>query len=212
MSRFKLCTGLQDEVNRKIVAILGIIIGIIYFIFTILLIISGTNIWLTAFEIITMIAGFLMVSIIMVLPFYQKAGTKQLSVIFASVCMILTNVAHFVNLVVITPLLKKGIDIPEYLQIGVWPSVEMAVDYLGWGLFMGLAFICSWLAIAKNNVTKKIRIMLLLSGILCFIGFFGTILINENMWYIAPMGYGVGNLFICIELLMIDRKKLLVGG
>ena len=29
-------------------------------------------------------------------------------------------------------------DVPFYYQIGQWPSVEMAIDYLAWGFFMGI--------------------------------------------------------------------------
>lgn len=198
---------MKEKNNRKSIAIFGIIICLIYFALTILLVASGEQIWLTFFEIITMISGVFMVALIMVLPFSQRQYIKHMAIIFACVCMILTNVAHVVNLTVTEPLLRKGVYISEYLQIGFWPSVEMAIDYLGWGLFMGLSFIYSFLGLIKNNSTRKIRIMLLISGILCFIGFFGTVLINEHMWYIAPMGYGLGTLVICIELLVIDGKS-----
>lgn len=30
-------------------------------------------------------------------------------------------------------------------------------------------------------------------------------MINENLWYLAPMGYGVGTIVICIELLVIEK-------
>lgn len=79
----------------------------------------------------------------------------------------------------------------------------MTIDYLGWGLFMGLAFIFSYFYVKSYT---KIKQLFLLSGILCLIGFFGVI-INENLWYIAPFGYGIGTAIICIKLLMIKYEN-----
>lgn len=195
--------------RRKNVAISGIIICIIYFILTIMFVATGSKSWLAAFEVITMLAGIVMVALIIILPFSQDVKMKNyqvMAIVFAAACMILTNVAHIVNLAVTEPLMKMGVNVPEYLQIGIWPSVEMAVDYLGWGLFMGLAFLFSSFGLVKEDKIKKLNITLKICGILCFSGFFGTILINENLWYIAPMGYGLGTLVVCIEMLFIDRK------
>lgn len=197
--------------RRKSVAILGIIICIIYFALTIVFVTTGLKIWLAAFEMITMLAGILMVALIIVLPFSQDAKMKDykiLGIVFATACMILTNVSHIVNLTVTEPLMKIGVNIPEYLQIGIWPSVEMAADYLGWGLFMGLAYIFSSFGLMNEDKIKKLKITMRICGILCFLGFFGTILINENFWYIAPLGYGLGTLVVCIELLFIDKNLL----
>lgn len=98
--------------------------------------------------------------------------------------------------------ISKGIDVPTYFQIGYWPSVEMAIDYLAWGFFMGLAFLCLGIAIKNKDKTKRsIKTTLLTCGILCLIGFFGSIFINENIWYAAPMGYGIGTIIICIQML-----------
>lgn len=44
---------------------------------------------------------------------------------------------------VMRPLINEGVDVPSYFQIGQWPSVEMAIDYLAWGFFLGMAFICA---------------------------------------------------------------------
>ena len=43
----------------------------------------------------------------------------------------LTSVAHIVNITVTRRLISNGINVPDYFRIGYFPSVEMAVDYLG---------------------------------------------------------------------------------
>lgn len=103
-----------------------------------------------------------------------------------------------------------GVEVPAYFQIGFWPSVEMAIDYLAWGFFMGFAFLCIGIAIKNRDKTERIiKTTLLICGILCLIGFFGTVFVNENIWYIAPMGYGLGTMIICIQMMKFKAAKCL---
>ena len=155
-------------------------------------------------EIITMLSGIYMVFFIISLPVDNIAKHimyRLLAIVFVSSCMLLTNTIHWINIIVVKPLIQSGINIPEYIQIGKWPSFIMAVDYLGWGLCMGLAFIFSGINL---NTSVKLKWLLWLNGILCLIGFFGVI-INENLWYIAPLGYGIGTAIICIKLLLMKN-------
>ena len=195
--------------NRKNIAVLGIILCSIYFIVTLGLILTSSQIMLTALELVTMVSGILMIFLVLANPFSQSEKMiiyKIICIICSASCMILTNVVHMVNLTVTEQLLKKGIDIPYYLLIGKWPSVVMAIDYLAWGLFMGMAFLFSSFGIEKEREFKNIKITLLVCGCLCFVGFFGAILINHNLWYIAPLGYGIGTMLICFELLILNKR------
>jgi hypothetical protein len=195
--------------NRKGIAYAGIVLCVIFFLVTFVVILTGLKSWLTAFEIVTMISGVFMLLLILVLPSSTTELTKPyriVAVAFATGCMILTNLAHFVNLAVTEKLLRSGIDVPDYFQIGKQPSIEMSIDYLAWGMFMGLAFLASFMYIPKANSYKNLKYTLLICGILCVLGFLG-VMINENLWYLAPLGYGVGLVVICIELLIIEKKK-----
>lgn len=102
--------------------------------------------------------------------------------------------------------MSEGIDVPLYYQIGQWPSVEMAIDYLAWGFFMGLAFLCISIAKSNREETKGMQIIALIDGILCLVGFAGALCINENMWYVAPMGYGLGLLVLCAMRLRVKER------
>ena len=82
----------------------------------------------------------------------------------------------------------------------------MATDYLAWGLFMGLAFL--FLGISINKKTNKfIRYSSITTGILCIIGFVGTLVVNENMWYLAPMGYGIIPIIMCIKMMKLKKEN-----
>lgn len=195
--------------TRKNIAFSGIIICSMYFVITCLLIVTSSKLWLTALELITMLSGIFMIMLIEVIPganLEKMKKNKILAIIFSSACMLLTNSVHMVNLTVTQKLINQGIAVPDYLLIGTWPSVEMAIDYLAWGLFMGLAFLFSSIAMENEGSFRILKITLCVCGTLCFLGFFGAILMNPNLWYIAPMGYGLGTLVICFELLIIDTR------
>ena len=55
--------------------------------------------------------------------------------------------------------------------------------------------------VAITSIYKKAMLAFMSCGILCLIGFFGTIFINKNIWYVAPMGYGIGTMIVCIQML-----------
>ena len=193
--------------NKKIIAYTGIVICTVFFIITFALALTSLKGWLTAFEIITMISGVFMLLLILVLPTSTNELVKTYrtaSIAFVTGTMILTNVTHFINLTVTEQLLRLGIDLPDYFQIGKSYSVEMSLDYLAWGMFMGLAFLATFMYIPKDKGCKNLRYTLLACGCLCILGFLGSIL-NDNLWYIAPLGYGVGTIIICIELLMLKN-------
>jgi hypothetical protein len=157
-------------------------------------------------DIITIISGIYMVLFVVTLPVDKDKNNyifRLLAIIFVSSCMLITNMVHWINIITLNQLSLNGINIPQYFQIGKWPSVLMAVEYLGWGFFMGLAFILSGYFIQINT---KLKWYLWFSGGLCLLGFFGVIK-NENLWYLAPFGYGIGTLIICIKILLLRNEK-----
>lgn len=177
-----------------------------YFITTIGLVLTGTTTFIVLMGLATILSAPVLLLIFMCMPAEnnpQKEIGKKLSIIFMSSCMVLTSVVHFTNIAFIMPLMKEGIDIPIYLQIGQWPSALMAVDYLGWGFFMGAAFLSSSYAVNKHNAA--IKYTLFICGILCLMGLIGTVLIHADCWYIAPLGYGIGSVIICIELIVYNK-------
>lgn len=189
----------------KKISIGSIIAIIIYFISVILFLVTKTDIALTIWELMTIIGA--IVYLILFIKLSEKISSdnfyKRLISVFIACGVTLTSIAHIVNITVTRRLITNGVDVPNYFKIGYWPSVEMAVDYLGWGLFIGLAFICISLSINSKKY-NSIKNSCFLSGILCLIGFIGALFINENMWYLAPMGYGIIPINLCIKTMKIE--------
>ena len=185
--------------NTKATAKIGLLVCFAYFITVIVQIVFNNSLTLYLVSIITMLSGLYMTMLIVSFPAENEYNQfyRVMAIICVSVCMLLTNTVHFINIAAIKPLIASGIPIPDYFQIGKYPSILMAIDYLGWGLFMGLAYIFSYRFI---NPATKLKRLLVICGCLCILGFIGVVF-NEYFWYIAPLGYGIGTAIICIILL-----------
>jgi hypothetical protein len=178
---------------------MGLFICLTYFSTVLVQIVFHNTLTLYLVSAITMLSGLFMALLVASFPINDKAVQlyRTMAIICVSACMILTNAVHITNIAVIMPLVDRGTPVAEVFQIGQYPSVLMGVDYLGWGLFMGLAFILSGCFIDTMTNLKK---FLMLCGCLCLSGFIG-VFFNENFWYIAPLGYGAGTAIICVKLL-----------
>ena len=192
----------------KKTAIVGIVAYIIYFAAVLSFLITKTETALTIWELSTIIGGPLQLLVFLVLS--DMLGIARLwesaMKIFMACCCALTGAAHIVNITVTRQLIREGVSVPEYFQIGFYPSVEMEIDSLAWGFFVGLAFFCIAFGMKEGN--KFFKIMSVICGILCLAGFFGREFINENLWYLAPCGYGFGSIILCIKMLGNQEKEI----
>ena len=192
----------------KKASLAGIITCLLYFLSMVLFLAAKTDLSLTIWEMMTVISGPVVLIVLIALAetvatprHYQKAMIALMSCACA-----LTGAAHIINISVTRALIREGIHVPTYFQIGCWPSVEMAADYLAWGFFTGLAFLCVSLPFSSAEGAKqRIKLISLLCSALCITGFIGGTFIHENLWYFAPMGYGIGLLILCV--LMFRSSK-----
>ena len=198
----------------KKIAIIGVFTCILYFISVGLFLITKEEAALTIWELMTFLSAPVELLVLSELSNLVNATAiyKNAMLVFMACACALTSVAHIVNIAVTRRLINEGINVPEYFRIGFWPSVEMAIDYLAWGFFVGLAFLCIGFAADRKDRQKlMIKVTVLVCGMLCLSGFFGAIFINENLWYVAPMGYGLGSMIICIQMMrfawQIDATK-----
>lgn len=191
----------------KKLALLGILLCGIYFLTVVVFVATKSQTWQAIFEIITMFSAIYFVLLIISFPFAKddnKQAYKLLAITFFAALLVLTSIVH-VSSLTLMQLIKNGTEVPDYFQLGKTPSVMSSIEYLGWGIFLGLAFLISSYGIEKNKNYKPLKDALLICAVMCFLGFFGW-LVNEYLWYIASAGYGIGTVIICIEILLFDRK------
>ena len=190
------------KLGLKKAAIAGIAGEILYFISMGLFLITQTGAALTFWELMTIAGAVIMLIVLIVIAEDRKIQQihHKLMTIALSGTVFLTSIAHFTSIGVIRKLESQGVAVPDYFKIGASPSIEMTVDYIAWGFFMGLAFIALFLGIKD----KAMKIISAACGILCLCGFIGSF-ISDSLWYIAPMGYGIGFLVMCIYVFRSEK-------
>ena len=126
----------------KKISIIGIVTCILYFVSVGVFLITKTEISLTVWELMTILSAPVVLWVLLELSTRVSIAAiyKKAMLAFMACTCALTSAAHIVNITVTRKLISEGIDVPTYFQIGFWPSVEMAIDYLAWGFFTGLAF------------------------------------------------------------------------
>ena len=182
-------------------SVAGIFTCILYFLSVGLFLITKSDAALTIWELMTVVSGpVVLIVLIGLSEFVSTPGNyKKAMIAFMGCACALTAAAHIVNITVTRALVQEGVNVPTYFQIGYWPSVEMAVDYLAWGFFVGLSFLCIGIPIKSvDREKRRIKVISLICSLLCIAGFIGAIFVNENIWYLAPMGYGIGLLILCL--------------
>lgn len=198
----------MSKKSKITIAYIGIVLCALYLIIVFGFITTKSSLFLSGMEFMTIISAiflpFLMIAVVAD-DLSEKSWWRDLNYIFTACCILLTVSSHFINLTVTNTLIYNGNNVPKYFQIGQWPSVEMAADYLAWGLFLGLAFISASIAISNITKLRKIKITTLVCGILCLIGFVGPIINIQNIWFIAVAGYTLGIILISIEIICLNR-------
>ncbi len=190
------------KLGLKKAAIAGIAGEILYFISMGLFLITQTGAALTFWELMTVAGAVIMLIVLIVIAEDRKIQQihHKLMMIALSGTFFLTSIAHFTSIGVVRKLESQGISVPDYFKIGTSPSIEMTVDYVAWGFFMGLAFIALFLGIKD----KAMKIISVACGVLCLCGFVGSF-ISDPLWYIAPLGYGIGFLVMCIYVFRSEK-------
>ncbi len=188
----------------KKAAAAGIICEVLYFLSVTVFLVTHNDIALTVWELMTVAGAVVMLIGMLVIAEGYGIGSMHRRLLTVSLAgtVIITSISHFMSIGVVRSLAAHGEAIPEYFKIGVFPSLEMTLDYTAWGFFMGSAFIMLFLGIKD----RALRIISLTCGVLCFIGFAGSFF-NENLWYAAVFGYGFGYLIMCIYVLNKRSEK-----
>lgn len=170
----------------------------LYFLSVLFFLITKLEWALTLWEIMTVVGAIVIFIVLTEIAdknnMYSKYRTFML--IACSGTVMITSVAHFTSIGVIRRLAAQGQTIPDYFKIGNFPSVEMTLDYIAWGFFMGFTFLNLFLGVRN----KPLRTISIICSVLCFTGFIGSFFL-EYRWYPAPLGYGFGFLILCILIL-----------
>lgn len=136
-----------------------------------------------------------------------KAKRSLIALIFISMFAVLTCTNHFLYLTVLNKVTFESSNLNSILSLGNWPSLVMAVDYLAWGLFLGLALLFAAASFKGDRLRSALRWTFVFSGTLCILGVVGVALIDPLLWFVSVTGYGLGFPIISILLTMLYIKS-----
>ena len=121
----------------------------------------------------------------------ERKSCALLSLVFMSMCALLTCSVHFAILTLSRqPAFTTG-DWPTLIFAFRWPSVVYALEILAWDFFFPLGATFAALAIRGTGLTGLVRKLLFASAALAFMGLAGVPLANMNVRNIGVLGYVV---------------------
>ena len=177
------------------VAYAGIGVIILYFLVVAGYFITGTALMFRFWEVMIIIsAPVMLLVIISVLENADKSknGLKTAAIAFMTCTTAITAAAHYSDVIS-----------RDVITVGMQIN-----DSLAWGLFMGLTFIFTSIALpSKISKMKMIKYTSMICGCLCLLGLLGPVLNVEALWFIAVAGYGIGTPVICIQLLSFYKNQ-----
>ncbi len=138
-------------------------------------------------------------------PPARKAAVTA-ALVFMGAFAALTCGMHFVQLAVARRLPVEAVLESSVLRVYPWPSISLAIDFLAWDFFLGLALLLMAPAFAGGRLQTAVRGAITLSGALCAAGFLGPLLGNMRLQMLAIAGYAFGVPVSCVLLAILFRR------
>ena len=152
------------------------------------------NPWFTIMELLILAIAPAMVGVTVGLHGWTTAERKSLSmlsVIFMSMCAVVTSGVHFSVLTLSNHSAFAEHQWAHLLFSFRWPSIVYALDILAWDLFFPLAALFAALAVHGAGTARLVKALLYASAVLSFIGLAGVPVGNMNIRNIGIIGYVV---------------------
>lgn len=152
------------------------------------------NPYFTILELLIIILGPLMVFSLIIVHKSTPEKSKIYSltaVIFMSIMACITCCLHFVILTLSQQESFLNQDWSILVFSFHWPSIPYALDILAWDFFYALSMFFLSATFNKKGLEKLIKMLLILSGVLSFIGLLGIPMNNMQVRNIGIIGYTI---------------------
>ena len=152
------------------------------------------NPWFSAMEVL--ILGIAPAMVTLTVGLYANAAAERksfamLSVLFVSMCAVVTCCIHFTVLALSRHPAFVGTSWAPLVFSFKWPSVAYALDILAWDLFFALSAMFAALAVQGSGIASLVRYLLFGSSAFAFIGLAGVPLASMSIRNIGIIGYAV---------------------
>ncbi len=143
-------------------------------------------------------------------PPERKTGALA-GLAFMTGCAVLTCGMHILQLAVARRLPADAVIELAVLRVYPWPSMSLAIDFLAWDLFLGLALLFAAPAFAGGRLQTAVRAAMTLGGALCVFGFLGPLLGVMRLQLLAIGGYAFVLPIACALLAILFRRSAPAG-
>jgi len=128
--------------------------------------------------------------------YYADEGQRVFSLsafAFMILFAAMTSINRFVALTVVRQSVLAGDGAGLELILPYhWPSVMLSLEIMGWGFFLGLAFIAVAPVFHGGKLERWIFWTFLISGLLCFVSGFGIVLNVQSLIMVGILAWGPG--------------------
>jgi hypothetical protein len=181
-------------------------LGLLYLALVVMLFVSGSGFppvepYLTALNVLILLTAVWMVLfwniVHQALP-PPKQLFSRTSLAFITIFAVLTSINRYVGLTVVRQSQALGItDGLQWFLPYSWPSVMLALEYLGWGLFFGLACLSLAPAFTSGKLERTISLALIATGVLSLLATLGQVLGSSALKFdiftmAGVLGWGPG--------------------
>ncbi len=142
----------------------------------------------------------------------EKKVFSQASLTLIVIFTTLTSINRYVGLTVVKQSLSSGdtTGLHWFLPYS-WPSIMLAIEFLGWGFFFGLACLCLAPVFTSGKLERSIFWVLIVTGILSLIAPLGQLtgrnaLTFDPFTFVGTIGWGAG-LTTAVALIAVWFKR-----
>jgi hypothetical protein len=160
---------------------------------------------------IVMVAPF-MVIVMVVVHAYASPETKAYSLTALAFMILLAGITcsvHFLILTVSRPIEAADFPSVSFFLSYNWPSMAYAADVLAWDFFFALSMLFAAPVFKIGRMEKTIRIFMIVSGVLSFVGLFGLPFLEQTplIRNIGIIGYaGVSQVAFLLLGIVFGRR------
>jgi hypothetical protein len=142
----------------------------------------------------------------------EKKLFSRVSLLLIVIFAALTSINRYVGLTVVRQSLLSGdTNGLHWFMPYAWPSVMLALEYLAWGFFFGLACLCLVPVFTAGKLERTIRWVLIVTGILSLLALIGQVIGSSALTFdpftlAGTIGWGPG-LTTAVALIAVWFRK-----
>ncbi|MCF8296376.1 MAG: hypothetical protein K9J13_02430 [Saprospiraceae bacterium] len=169
------------------------------------------NPYFSILELLIIILGPLMVFLLVFVhkSTPEKSKIYSLSALFfMSIMTCITCSLHFVILTLSQQEAFMNQDWSLLVFSFNWPSVVYALDILAWDFFFALSMLFLSATFRKKGLEKLIQILLIISGVLSFVGLLGIPMNNMQIRNIGIIGYTIFPIIVFFLIGIVFNRRI----